>query len=156
MQGSIFSSSWLTKLKSVFKTDAIGDVRTSFLTLAQFQAQMDSTWVLCDGQAVIGSEYESITGQSNIPDLRGRFLRGKDHGATGVNPDGDLALGSAQSDAFASHQHGNVLQSVGGVGPVDSGGGSSELDFTGATGSAGGNETRPKNVTVNYFIKIDA
>ena len=56
----------------------IGDVKQSFLTEAEFQAEHDDTWVLCDGRDVIGSDYailkegDAITSH-NIPDARGQF-----------------------------------------------------------------------------------
>ena len=32
-------------------------------------------WVLADGRAVVGSMYETVTGNTHVPDLRGSFLR---------------------------------------------------------------------------------
>lgn len=56
----------------------IGDVVHSMLTEAQFNAQRYGTWVLMDGRSVAGTQYETITGNSNVPDARGRALAGKD------------------------------------------------------------------------------
>jgi len=89
-------------------------------------------WAACDGTqldgtdpkfaalyAVIGTSYggTSSSMQFNLPDLRGQFLRGWDHGA-GADPDaagrtpvktgaqsGDH-VGTAEAGAFASHSHG--------------------------------------------------
>ncbi len=82
----------------------VGDIKFSFLSEVEFQNQFDDTWILCDGRAVSGSDYHNITANSNIPDMRGRFPRVKDHGA-GVNPDGNLSLGITQGDTFKSHTH---------------------------------------------------
>ncbi len=85
-------------------------------------------FLMCDGQdyqrsaypglfAAIGTAFGAPDGNRfNVPDFRGRFLRGQD-GGTGRDPDrgtriamnsggnpGD-AVGSLQPDAFKSHQH---------------------------------------------------
>ena len=109
----------------------------------------------------------------NLPDLRGAFLRGVD-GAAGVDPDKGTrtaakpggntgnAVGSLQTDQFRSHNHANgnfgrVLQLTTG-GPNTAVGGdatSGEPDIFNSAPlvSAGGNETRPRNIYVNYIIK---
>lgn len=70
-------------------TAAIGAIQSALLTEAQFQAQFGSGWILADGRSVLGSKYETITGRSSIPDLRGVVLRGKNNGRNdgGQNPD---------------------------------------------------------------------
>ena len=85
----------------------IGDVKQSFLTEAEFQAEHDDTWVLCDGRDVIGSDYavlkegDAVTSH-NIPDARGQFLRGKVNLDT-ISGDG-LASDSVLDQAtFNSH-----------------------------------------------------
>jgi microcystin-dependent protein len=96
-----------------------------------------SGWLLCDGRAVRSSEFarlfqtigtawgtgindEDETTDFNLPDLRGRFLRGVNGGA-GLDPNANTRLpntaggntgdqvGSFQGDAFKSHQHRVVL-----------------------------------------------
>src|ERR1700761_330867 len=77
----------------------VGSIVDSLLTEAQFQAQLGNpnpaTWILADGRNVAGSTYTDITGNSNIPDFRGLFRRGKNNGrADGFqNPDGEIGLG---------------------------------------------------------------
>ena len=139
----------------------IGDVKQSFLTEAEFQAEHDDTWVLCDGRDVIGSDYailkegDAVTSH-NIPDARGQFLRGKDYGRHLIdgkgNPGGDLALGDYQADQFKSHRHSYTdnTGSGGGSGPSRNQG-----EGTRYTAYTGGDETRPKSVTCNMFIKIN-
>jgi len=139
-------------------------------------------WLLCDGAvrsrtedsalfAAIGVAHGGGDGVNtfNLPDLRGRFLRGVDHGA-GIDPDaaarvrphdasGNLgdAVGSVQSSMFTKHWHhvGQTLQNIpatGGCGaPVGTPyyGCTLETDTTGA----GGSETRPVNSYVEYIIK---
>lgn len=124
-------------------------------------------WLVCDGSAVSRTTYGALfnaigttwgVGDGattfNLPDCRGEFLRGNDQGR-GV--DAGRAVGTAQAHAFAAHTHGirtnaeggsggitgNVRDNFNGVGPVGGQG----------TESAGGTETRPRNVSVLYCIK---
>ncbi len=108
----------------------------------------------------------------NIPDMRGVFLRGVSYSAT---HDEDKAsrtaskaggntgniVGSFQSEMYHSHTHryndyywydgGNVsIYSTPGGDEV----GERRNDPNRYTYSAGGNETRPDNVYVNYIIKL--
>lgn len=82
----------------------IGDIKISLLSLTEFQKQFDDTWVLANGQSVAGSDYQTLTGNASVPDMRGRFLRMKDHGS-GSNPGGDLTLGVLQSEGYKQHNH---------------------------------------------------
>ena len=90
------------------------------------------------------------TGWTEYEPARGRFLRGID--PTGTNdPDGVRAAGSVQADEFKAHTHSQTQnmyhysQNMGG----GFNGNYSEWLF-GYTGSAGGAETRPKNVAVIF------
>ena len=157
----------------------VGSIIHSMLTEAQFQAIIGIKWVLMDGQSVVGSDYETITGDSSIPDGRGVFLRCENNGRSDgdENPDAS-ALGDFQTDEFRSHEHrGFSAQSVGAgtsvalttsnypafeetQGTPNSGyvygiRGTAVGSSIGRTSASGGNETRAKNVTVNYFIKIN-
>jgi hypothetical protein len=153
---------------SRFKSNSqhvVGDIKTSVLTEAQFQAASgDPTWVLADGRDVSvtnpGSDWESLTGQVNIPDLRGVFLRGKNNARNdgSENPDGDVALGTLQADEIREHTHTSndaELKNGGYNAP----GALQQLWYRNTvqstTSTTGGDETRPVNVTVNYFIKIN-
>lgn len=103
--------------------------------------------------ATIGTTFGAGDGSTtfNLPDLRGEFIRGLDDGR-GV--DGLRALGSAQADAFKSHQHtyaktsAGVATFFGGSGPGDTFGDSNTL-----TTATGGTETRPRNVALLACIK---
>ncbi len=143
-------------------------------------------WLLCDGTsytrttyatlyAAIGNAYGTKdTASFNMPDFRGRFLRGS---TTGSSRDPDYAsrlasnaggntggnVGSLQTDAFREHRHDyyDIFHSEGGGSvsvPSNKGSGDSDNDNSGwqiarTSDSTGGNETRPVNVTVNYIIK---
>lgn len=158
--------STFTPFETGESTGTIGDVRSSFLTEAQFQARMGAGWVLCSGQSAVGSEYESITGNTTVPDARGRALRMKDH-AAGVNPS-DLTVGVTQDDSFQGHKH-DIAPTIysetnaGGVLPAATGAGVARSDnWVGNPINDGSNgtprtasETRMKNVTINFFCKIN-
>jgi microcystin-dependent protein len=91
--------------------------------------KIPANWKLCDGQAVSAEDYPvlwerigTVWGGSdeksfNLPDLRGRFLRGLD-GGTKRDPDFDQrtangkneksGVGSSQEDAIQIHRHGDA------------------------------------------------
>lgn len=127
--------------------------------------------------AVIGTAYGSADGTHfNLPDLRGKFLRGVAHGqasdpdrasrtasATGGNT-GDN-VGSVQTDAMQGHAHSaSIRRSSNNEGSgsangaiIDSDGGfvtNPKDDGTNGTPRTT-SETRPTNVNVEYIIKYD-
>jgi microcystin-dependent protein len=138
-------------------------------------------WLRCDGTLYNGSTYPALyaaiginfggsSGNFNVPDLRGRFLRGWSNGS-GRDPDaasrygeytgqtGGDKIGSIQGDQLKSHNH-YIARTV-----VDANtdhwfdwysarGSTDDGHWAGQyTESTGGNETRPINVSVNYIIK---
>lgn len=136
----------------------IGSIVPSMMTEVQFQAAASDRWILADGRAVPGTQYAALIGV-NVPDLRGVALRGKNNGLTGshANPDGDLALGTYQDDQLESHTHTYLYYHFASLGD-DSSTAFAEVNknpSTGTTDPTGGNETRMKNVTVNYFIRVN-
>lgn len=139
-------------------------------------------WLWCDGKPVSRGTYAALfaaIGTShgfgdnastfNVPDYRGRFLRGVDNGSardpdrtsrTAMATGGNVGetVGSVQSDAFASHAHTQSWQYYQ-WGDTNSSGvsrnnGNPAPVFPGATTNpAGGNETRPLNAAVHFIIK---
>ncbi|MSQ73336.1 MAG: tail fiber protein [Betaproteobacteria bacterium] len=130
-------------------------------------------WLLCDGAnrsredyaalfAVIATTFGSGDGLAtfNVPDFRGRFLRGADLGA-GRDLDRinrNEGLGTAQRDNFKQHVHtpaGGGRFVVEGAG-LDKAWVGTARGFTTPlqTSIAGGTETRPMNVAVNWIIKF--
>jgi len=136
-----------------------------------------SFWLECDGSArdrsvdtalfaVIGVMYGDGDGSTtfNLPNFKGMFLRGVDHGA-GFDPDaatrtdrGDSTtgdhVGTKQADDLISHYHGiwlapDVQSGTGRYRAYGSDQGAGTVNTT----SRGGNETRPVNVNVMYIIK---
>ncbi|WP_281638395.1 hypothetical protein [Flavobacterium marginilacus] len=132
-----------------------------------------SKWAPCDGRSVAGSDYANY--DAVVPDLRGVFLRGlndfKVPLAPSINPqqadpDPDVKGNprkekSFQNDAIQTHTHnfntggwynnGNKGSGIGYVGVNwDQG-----RTTTGPTGNVSEKETRPKNVAVYYYIRIN-
>lgn len=125
-------------------------------TYAALFTQIGTVWGVGDGTTTF-----------NLPDFRGEFLRGWDHGR-GV--DTARAFASAQADAVEDHKHyasaaqqvnaptsgaTNKLASLVAGGPA--GGDSNAVtsgmyDTTGVTALTA-TETRPRNVAVLYIIK---
>ena len=170
-----------------------GAVLPSGMIVAYAGAQPPAGWLPCDGRAVSRTTYAALYGvvgntwgrgdattTFNLPDLRGRFLRGVDGGA-GHDPDastrisindggnmGDM-VGSLQRDAMQGHAH--AIDQLLLVGNTDGQGtariaksdqGSVPFRITtnalisdGAHGVPQiAEETRPQNASVNYIIKI--
>jgi hypothetical protein len=103
--------------------------------------------------AAIGTTFGVGDGSTtfNVPDLRGEFVRSWDDGR-GV--DSGRAIGSAQADAFKSHQHTSFLYNGGssvGVGAPATNIADNNGQLTGATG---GTETRPRNIALLACIRF--
>jgi len=132
----------------------------------------DNLWYPSDGRKITKvSKYYEMTGQINIPDLRGVFLRGLNEFDKGVqqsvekgDPDGiGRIAGSYQGDQFATHNHGKTMMNwpdsgVGGnVRP--NGGADQHPDHWNpryvSGRNFGGKETRPRNVAIYWYIKIN-
>ena len=134
-----------------------------------------SGYLECDGSSILRTTYSNLFSaigvtygnvdatHFNLPDLRGEFLRGYDHGA-GTDPDaasrtnrGDGTagdnVGTKQADAYDSHNHSYTKIITGGGSPQWDGQGSGIGISTSNTAASGGNETRPVNVSVMWIIK---
>ena len=140
-------------------------------------AAVPTGWLQCNGGAVsrttylnlfnlIGITYGNGDGSStfNLPDLRGKFIRGYDN-AAGNDPDagartdrgdgitGD-SVGTQQVDELKAHVHSiNSRSNNNGGNDFLEDADSSEIVRSMATDSTGGNETRPINVYLMYCIK---
>lgn len=149
-------------------------------TFCQSYFGLPSIWTPADGRAVPGSAYSDRFGQPAVPDLRGVFLRGLNYSSTGSyrtdgfqDPDSkpnnflgggvERLPGTSQGDTLRSHQHGLEYK----LAAFAQGGGSPNFNssifnegafnISGQPGvqMAGQAETRPKNVAVFYYIRIN-
>ncbi len=161
-KSSTFQSAIVTQMKGILDPMPIGSVIASMLTPKEFKDRVrgDDKWVLADGRKCEGSTYFNITGKSKTPDLRGMFLRGLNSGRNDgwKDPDGtDRVVGSYQPDNFNKHNHTTYLSSN--YGSEAKGGkgveGSVYKGQKSGTTMEGGNENRPKNIAVYYYIKIN-
>jgi len=151
----------ITAKKFNEKTFGVGDIKQSLLTEAQFQTQFGDCWVKMKGQDVSSSDYATTTGKNNLPNAEGRFLRNIGGNAP--------ALGVTQEDAFKKHSH-RMFRSTGGgdnnnvpaypsVGVTGESSGAEGYNGSstanGLNEATGGVETRPVNLGVNFFVKIN-
>ncbi len=151
--------------------DSLGSPVGSIITYAS--DSVPNNYLECDGRdlsralysdlyGAIGTKYGVGNGTTTfgIPDLRGKFVRGWDHGA-GNDPDagtrtdrGDGTtgdeVGTLQADGVGPHTH------TTGEANGPTGGGTNWLRPSGgttATDANTGNETRPVNVNMMYCIR---
>lgn len=101
--------------------------------------------------SVIGITFGAGDGSTTfaLPDLRGEFIRGWSNGRSGV--DVGRGFGSTQLDEFRSHTHPTVNASVN----ISAGAGSNgyyAYPSGGTSGATGGDETRPRNVALQFCI----
>ncbi len=136
----------------------VGSIIASMLPPQAFaQEDSNSRWAYANGQNVSGSLYAISIGE-NVPDLRGLFLRGINSGRSdfGRDPGGERKAGNYQGDDFKSHNHTYVIR-VDGYGNIPKAGntGGPPSGYAGQTNNAGGAETRPKNIAVHYYVRIN-
>lgn len=151
----------------------IGTIIPSILNPIQFFAQLEdsekSKWVLADGVNVRNSKYASVVGMK-VPDLRGIFLRGMNYEG-GNDPDPNRKAGESQQDALQQHHHATNAKTWNWDGKTSepgyrSGGKADPVpaqvtNVTNVKPAMKGEEvnvaieTRPKNVAVYFYIKIN-
>lgn len=85
----------------------LGAIFWAYLTEAQAQAELDSTWVEMRGQSVAGSDLDTTYSISTLPDCRGQFIRSLDAGG-GQDPDSPRSVSSLQTAAYRPHAHSMV------------------------------------------------
>ncbi|BBO84109.1 hypothetical protein DSCO28_46750 [Desulfosarcina ovata subsp. sediminis] len=136
-------------------------------------------WVLADGQLIVETSlYGKLTKKKKTPDLRGMFLRGMNEGRNdGYEDPENRSAGDFQADAFPEHGHETTAisfqKNVSDKGSVYKWGkgdlgytsdGDADMIHAEVTKVVGENvnvadkmrpETRPKNVAVYFYIKIN-
>ena len=139
----------------------VGEVKVSLLEPTDFKEKYGDVWYLMDGRSSAGTDFAALTGLNSIPDARGKFLRMVNAGASGENYDPEnRAVGSYQKDLLRSHSH-NYRYTRFGHDMNDRGLPTKSMDNDGKwhsenTKASGGAETRPKNIGVYYYVKINS
>jgi microcystin-dependent protein len=123
-----------------------------------------SGWLKANGTAISRTTYATLftaigttfgvgdgSTTFNVPDLRGEFARGWDDGR-GI--DTSRAFGSAQTDAFKSHNHSVNIHTAGSAVYTFLGISSGTAVSSENTQSTGGTETRPRNIALLACIKF--
>jgi len=111
-----------------------------------------------DGRDITGSQLCQYTGVCTLPDARGVFIRGMNVNRsrdTG-DPSGNRPVGNFQNDEFKSHSHSYVNAGVWARSwKGDDSGPKTAHKQQGDTSKRGGVETRPRNIALYTYIKIN-
>ena len=142
----------------------VGTIIASMLT-PEAMEKFTKKWILADGSgAPVDSRYFNTISKT-VPNLCGVFLRGRNRdndpqALTYGNPEGPLPPGTYRQDMMLRHNHRVYTGNMGKRGEIrgDDGGRRENEEiyteyFPKEANSV--NETRPRNVTVNYFIKVN-
>jgi len=155
----------------------IGTIVSSMLKPTEFAKAVGDLdretieWVLADEQKdITNSLYGQLSGRTNTPDLRGMFLRGMNVEGVGGDPEKKRTVGDYQPDALQKHGHKtdalklwrHISANTSELGYTSTGGADygpasvmnvTDLDLKPPVRKA--DETRPKNVAVYFYIKIN-
>ena len=160
-----------TAIRSAIGAISSSDVPSSIPvgTILSFAGSTLPTGFLkCNGAVFDAGTYadlNTVLGGNTLPDMRGEFLRGLDDGR-GI--DSGRTSGSSQGEDYKSHSHGpgslkftasthtsggNIYYSI----PKTNSNGPINISMnSGSTSSAGGSETRPRNIAFLFIIKATA
>ncbi len=124
-------------------------------------------WIPCDGRSIVGSQLALQSGMTHAPDLRGKFIRGLNQiygigepilNQSQANPQ-NMQIGAYQEDRVGSHSHPFPTNDDGT--PV--GGAHRALGYPKKPGPSVATaendndqrETRPKNISVYFYLRIN-
>jgi hypothetical protein len=138
----------------------IGEIKHSMLLEADFNDENLGTWYLLDGRSCVGTAYQAVSGENSVPDAitNGEFLRQAKPGR---------AVGTAEADSNKDHYHGRMEpQSTTTFSGNYVGDGHYGVPWTGwaghtsyrpssSHGREGAGESKPKNIAVNLYIKVE-
>jgi hypothetical protein len=168
---------------TVVCSGALGDIKYSILNPQEFAEENGDCWVPMDGRNIVGSRLSSKLGMNNLPDAGGMFLRGQEFANGPDNdPDRDSSspIATMQSDGVKPHSHTmnnagahthgyeyfiastpHDLRAGGDYTSVRFGYGwqsrntTTSGDHTHTINDNDGSETRPKNLNVWTYIRIN-
>ncbi|WP_138485400.1 hypothetical protein [Dyadobacter bucti] len=152
---------------------SLGEVKYSILEPTLF-LKLNPGWVLMQGQKMPDSKLAKLYGIKDIPDARGLFIRGMNFGR-GVgegDADGDRLIASYQGDKLKRHDHyvgregtsdpmplGHSNSGNGSTWRISSDDGPSwnnaSINLLAQKNQDGGEETRPRNIALYIYIKVD-
>ena len=160
----------------------VGTIVASMLTPTEMDRVTDDVnripterkWALANGDSISEAwEYHAVTELQTLPNLSGMFMRGIDPSGQ-EDPDGSREPGSTQKESYAPHEH-HLFAVDKGVHPsrqvharefpvVERSSkdnwnysilGTAKSPTLGLTSTEGKDETRPKNVAVYFYIKVN-
>lgn len=146
------------------KVDAeIGDYQWSHLSETDINDEKLGTWMLVDGRSCVGTAFASKTGEINIPNAAadGSFVRQTGPGRNvGTHEEDTLQGHNHASESWAGYQGTGDKnpnnQGYGGSGPYGNTVMTKEMkDFPGNGTVRYGPETRPKNIALNLYVKVN-
>jgi hypothetical protein len=166
--------------QTVVCSGALGDVKYSVLSPAQFVLENGTCWVPMNGAPLpMGTKLLTyLPTWTNLPDASGAFVRAQDfNGGADRDPGrtSTTAIATVQLDAFKSHTHemetaGSHTHAMGtrgfatnGSTGVDGSGDNDNLEYTRSAGNhthdinptGDPNETRPVNINLWVYIRIN-
>ena len=108
-------------------------------------------WLECNGQSTAGFASLTALFGTNLPDLRGEFVRGWSNNRTTVDYPRDIL--SAQAQDVQPHTHSYTAPTVTSSNVSGAASGSLPGTQSATTGSTGTTETRPRNVALMFIVK---
>jgi hypothetical protein len=148
----------INKLNGNLIKGSIGDVKYSVLNEVKFKELNGEGWTLMNGDKIPNSKLCKFSGICTLPDARGTFIRGmnENRSSNSGDSDGNRPVGKFQSDSFKSHSHPYVNAGVWNRSwKGDDSGPKTAHQKAGSTSLVGSKETRPRNITLFTYIKID-
>lgn len=144
----------------------VGDVKFSLLAPDVFRVHHGTAWIPLDGLAWATEQGFDFTvtalhkafGVATLPDARGVFIRAMNSGRDpkAGDPEHGRLVGSSQPDTLKRHEHpqmyspqnfnhngAETLRQVGHMATQHS------------TGAIGDDETRPRNIALYVYVKVD-
>jgi hypothetical protein len=135
----------------------VGDYKWSHLSPIQFNNEHLGTWLLAEGGSTEGTQLEALVGTVTLPDAKtnGAFLRQAKTGR---------AIGSYEEDQIQGHEHTqNMRNNTAGYWGDNNASPRNDVMSLPTAGIVSdgvngtprvGDETRPKNIALNLYIKV--
>lgn len=148
-------------------SNKVGTVVQSLLDETEFNNENPGTWKLMNGQSCVGTQLQTLTGSTSVPNLvsNGEFLRQAKAGRTIGSAEGDAIRNitgeitpnfiSSNPNTSSGAMTSSVQQTSNRYGYTGGTYWGAKVDFDASRQVPTSSENRPKNVAVNHFIKTD-